>query len=122
MARKKRKVSAATRRKISKALKGKARGPKKGTSRSVYLKARKARKAYERAAKTTKPFQKGGSRFKAIEASAAARGAKNPAAVAAKAMWKKYGKTKKTVNRIKKARVRKSVHPGRGYIRSRTIK
>ena len=121
MARKKRKVSAATRRKISKALKGKARGPKKGTSRSVYLKARKARKAYKRAAKTTKPFQKGGSRFKAIEASAAARGAKNPAAVAAAIGIKKYGK-KRFLAGAKKARVRKSAHPGRGYIRSRTIK
>lgn len=120
--RKKRKLSPATRRKISKALKGKKRGPKKGTPKKVYEKARKARLKYEKAAKTTKPFQKGGKRFKAIAEAAAARGAKNPEAVAAKVMWKKYGKTKKTINKIKKARVKKSAHPGRGYIRSRVIK
>ena len=75
--------------------------------------------AYQKAKKTTKPFQKGGKRFKAIVASAKARGAKNPRAVAAAVMWKKYGKTKKTVAKIKRARVRKGRHPGRGYIRKK---
>ena len=103
-------------------MKGKAKGPQKGTPKSVYQKARKARKAYQQAAKTTKPFQKGGKRFKAIEASAEARGAKNPAGVAAAALWKKYGQTKSTVNRIKKNRIKKSAHPGKGFIKSRTIK
>lgn len=36
----------------------------------------------------------GGGRFKAIERSAAARGASNPAAVAAAAGMKKYGRAK----------------------------
>ena len=111
----KRHLSAATRRKISKALKGKKRGPRKGTSKKVYQKARKARIAYQRAAKKTKPFQKGGSRFKAIEAAAAARGYRNPAAVAAAVGMKKYGK-KRFLAGARKARVRKSAHPGRGYI------
>lgn len=35
-----------------------------------------------------------GARFKAVERAAAASGAKNPAAVAAKAGFKKYGKKK----------------------------
>lgn len=122
MARKKRHLSKATRRKISKALKGKKRGPRKGTPKKVYEKARRARLAYEKAAKTTKPFQKGGKRFKAIVAAAKARGAKNPEAVAAAIMWKKYGKTKKTVAKIKKNRVRKSAHPGRGYISAKKKK
>lgn len=50
---------------------------------------RKARKAYEQAKK--KPPGEG-SRFKAVEQSAKAGGAKNPKAVAGSLMWKKYGK------------------------------
>jgi len=134
--RKKRRLSLATRRKISRALyqpapligkvfikllKGKKRGPRKGTPRRVYERARKARLAYKRAAKTTKPFQKGGKRFKAIEASAKARGARNPAAVAAAAGIKKYGK-KRFLAGARKARVRKSAHPGRGYISAKRRK
>lgn len=50
---------------------------------------KKARAQYERAKK--KPPGEG-SRFKAVAAAARASGAKNPEAVAAKAMWKKYRK------------------------------
>lgn len=114
-----RKLSAETRAKISHALKGKARGPQKGTSPAEYQAARKARLAYERAAKTTKPFQKGGARFKAIAAAAKARGARSPEAVAASVLWKKYGKTPGTVAKIKAARVRASAHPGRGFVAAR---
>ena len=49
-----------------------------------------ARQAYERAQKSAPPGE--GSRFKAVEESAAAGGARNPKAVAASIMWKKYGK------------------------------
>lgn len=51
---------------------------------------RSARKAYEKAAKTSEPGE--GSRFKALAKSAAAGGAKDAVKVAAAAMWKKYGK------------------------------
>lgn len=50
---------------------------------------RRARKLYEKAKK--KPLGEG-SRFKAVEASAKAGGAKNPGAVAASIGRKKYGK------------------------------
>lgn len=53
---------------------------------------RRARKKYEQAKKTSKPG--GGKRFKAVEASARASGAKNPKAVAAAIGRKKYGKKK----------------------------
>lgn len=43
-----------------------------------------------------KPKLGSGARFKAIEKAAAASGAKNPGAVAAKAGIKKYGKKKMT--------------------------
>lgn len=51
---------------------------------------RRARKAYERAVKKSKPG--GGPRFRALEAGAAKSGASNPAAVAAVAGRKKYGR------------------------------
>jgi len=51
---------------------------------------RKARKAYERAVKKSKPG--GGARFRTLEASAAKGGASNPAAVAATAGRMKYGR------------------------------
>ncbi len=51
---------------------------------------RAARKAYERARKTSKPGE--GKRFAALVESAKASGASNPEAVAAAQMWKKYGK------------------------------
>ena len=53
-------------------------------------KRRSARKAYQTAVKTSKPGA--GKRFAAFDKSAAAGGAKNPAAVAATAGRKKYGK------------------------------
>ena len=56
-----------------------------------------------------------GSRFKAVEASAAASGAKNPAAVAAAVGIKKYGKAKmEKMAHAGKARqhARKFSHPG----------
>lgn len=53
-------------------------------------KRRTLRKAYKVAAKTSKPGA--GKRFAAIEESAKAGGAREPAAVAASIMWKKYGK------------------------------
>ena len=56
---------------------------------STLTERRRARKEYERA-KKTKPGE--GSRFKAITRSAELGGAKEPKAVAAKIMWKKYGK------------------------------
>jgi hypothetical protein len=43
-----------------------------------------------------KPKLGSGARFKAVEKSAAASGARNPAAVAAAAGMKKYGKSKMT--------------------------
>lgn len=51
---------------------------------------RKARMAYSHAAKTSEPGE--GKRFEAVEESAKASGASDPKAVAAAAMWKKYGK------------------------------
>ena len=54
-------------------------------------KRRAARKAYATAVKTSRPGQ--GARFAALAASAKAGGAKNPAAVAAAAGRKKYGKS-----------------------------
>lgn len=69
---------------------GKA-GPIKNTKRNLDLSERRAaRKNYEKVAKTSKPGE--GSRFKAVERSAAAGGATNPGAVAAAIGRKKYGK------------------------------
>jgi len=51
---------------------------------------RYARQAYERARKKYAPGE--GGRFKALAKSAKASGAKNPEAVAASVMWKKYKK------------------------------
>lgn len=51
---------------------------------------RAARKAYERARKTSKPGE--GKRFAALARAAEVGGAENPEAVAASIMWKKYGK------------------------------
>ncbi len=53
-------------------------------------KRRAARKAYEEAVKTSAPGE--GKRFAALAKAAEAGGAKNPRAVAAAAMWEKYGK------------------------------
>lgn len=53
---------------------------------------RAARKAYERARKTSKPGE--GKRFKALVESARASGAENPEAVAAVVGRRKYGKAK----------------------------
>ena len=53
---------------------------------------RRVRKHYEQVAKTHPPGE--GSRFKAVEASAKAGGASDPAAVAAAIGRKKYGKAK----------------------------
>lgn len=53
-------------------------------------KRRAARKAYQKAAKTSKPGA--GKRFKALAASAKAGGAKNPTGVAAAAGRAKYDK------------------------------
>jgi len=50
---------------------------------------KRARAQYKRAKK--KPPGEG-SRFKAVEAAARASGAKNPKAVAAAIMWRKYGR------------------------------
>ena len=59
-------------------------------ARKTNLKQRRAaRGAYQSAAK--KPLGEG-SRFKAVEESARAGGAREPEAVAASVMWKKYGK------------------------------
>jgi hypothetical protein len=63
----------------------------KGKVRSTLAKRRAARKEYEQAKK--KPVGEG-SRFKAVEKSAKAGGAENPAAVAAAVGRKKYGKKK----------------------------
>lgn len=57
-------------------------------------KRRQARKQADKAEKTSKLGS--GTRFKAIEKSAKASGAKNPAAVAAAAGRKKYGAKKMT--------------------------
>lgn len=57
-------------------------------------KRRATRKKAEKVEKTSKLGS--GARFKAIEAEAKASGARNPAAVAASAGRKKYGKTKMT--------------------------
>lgn len=51
-----------------------------------------ARENYEKVAKKSKPGS--GARFEAVEKSAKASGAKNPAAVAASAGIEKYGKRK----------------------------
>ena len=51
---------------------------------------RAARQAYERARKKYAPGE--GKRFKALVKSAKAGGARNPRAVAAAVMWKRYGK------------------------------
>ncbi len=59
-------------------------------AKASLLKRRAARKKYERVRKTSKPGE--GKRFKALKESAKASGAENPDAVAAAAMWKKYGK------------------------------
>ncbi len=53
---------------------------------------RAARRHYEKV-KKTKPLGEG-SRFKALARIAELGGAKNPEAVAASVMWKKYGKQK----------------------------
>lgn len=53
-------------------------------------KRRAARKAYQKAAKTSKPGA--GKRFAAVKAAAAAGGARDPGAVAAAIGRKKYGK------------------------------
>jgi len=52
--------------------------------------AEAAQKAYERVKKTSKPGE--GSRFKALSKALAAKGAKNPDALAAWIGRKKYGK------------------------------
>lgn len=72
--------------------KSKARGPQKGTPKSLYIAERKARLKYKRAAETTEPGE--GKRFEAIAEGAAKRyGSKERGeAVAASIMWKKYGK------------------------------
>ena len=59
------------------------------TKKTNLAQRRAARKAYKKAAK--KPLGEG-SRFKAVEESARAGGAREPKAVAASVMWKKYGK------------------------------
>ena len=61
-------------------------------AKASLAKRRAARKAYQKAAATSKPGE--GARFKAVEESARAGGAKNPAAVAAAIGRKKYGKKK----------------------------
>ena len=58
------------------------------TKKTNLAQRRAARKAYKKAAK--KPLGEG-SRFKAVEESARAGGAREPKAVAASVMWKKYG-------------------------------
>jgi len=67
-------------------------------------KRRAARKAYERARKTSKPGE--GKRFAALARAAEASGASNPKGVAAAVMWKKYGK-KGGAALIKKGKARK---------------
>ena len=67
-------------------------------------KRRAARKAYQKAKKTSKPGA--GKRFKALAAAAKASGAKDPEAVAATQMWKKYDK-KGGARLIKKGKRRK---------------
>ena len=59
---------------------------------STLAQRRAARRAYEKARKTSKPGE--GSRFKAVAKAAKAGGAKNPAAVAAAIGRRKYGKAK----------------------------
>lgn len=54
--------------------------------------ATKARKAQQKVQKTAKLGS--GARFAAVQKAAKAGGAKNPQAVAASVMWKKYGKKK----------------------------
>jgi hypothetical protein len=61
-------------------------------SKASLGKRRAARKGYEKAVKTSKPGE--GKRFAALAKSAAAGGARNPAAVAAAIGRKKYGKKK----------------------------
>ncbi len=53
-------------------------------------KRRRARRAYERAAKTSRPGE--GKRFETLAKAAAASGAENPEAVAAAIGRRKYGK------------------------------
>jgi|GEM_PF-5979607 len=72
---------------------------KKASVRSTAVK--KAKAAYKRVKKTSPPGA--GGRFKAMTKIAKAGGAKNPKAVAAKIMWKKYGK-KGGARLIKKGR------------------
>jgi hypothetical protein len=68
-----------------------AKNLKKKVKKSL-SKRRAARKNYKKVAAKSKPGE--GSRFKAVEKSAAASGASNPAAVAASVGRKKYGKAK----------------------------
>jgi len=88
--------------------------------------AKSKKKAYKRAyskkryAKMVKKMgQRGklgaGGRFAAIEAKARKYGATNPAAVAAAVGIRKYGK-QKMLAMARKARMKKSAHPGRGFI------
>jgi hypothetical protein len=58
-------------------------------ARQNIAKRREAREAYKKAAKESAPGE--GSRFAAVEKSAAAGGARNPAAVAAAVGRRKYG-------------------------------
>jgi len=88
--------------------------------------AKSKTKAYKRAyskkryAKMVKRMGKkgrlgAGGRFAAITARAKKYGATNPAAVAASIGIKKYGK-QKMLGMARKARMKKSAHPGRGFI------
>jgi hypothetical protein len=61
-------------------------------ARQNIAKRREAREAYQKAAKESAPGE--GSRFAAVEKSAAAGGARNPGAVAAAIGRKKYGKAR----------------------------
>jgi len=72
-------------------------------AKSTLGQRRAARKGYQRAKK--KPLGEG-SRFQAIVKSAKLGGAKEPEAVAAAVMWKKYGK-KRGVALIKKGKAKK---------------
>ena len=65
---------------------------------------RAARRAYKRAAKTSRPG--GGKRFAALAKAAKAGGARSGKAVAASLMWKKYGK-KGSARLIKKGKSRR---------------
>ena len=72
-------------------------------AKSTLAQRRAARKGYQQAKK--KPLGEG-SRFQAIVKSAQLGGAREPEAVAAAAMWKKYGK-KRGVALIKKGKAKK---------------